>query len=87
MKAWMTAKAAGHCSSDRSHTWKEGERVFLVQGSSWRKLFCKACGEKWPESPVDDGREPVTQVPLHIKPLQALAERFDVRMKQAGNDE
>jgi hypothetical protein len=54
VRAWTTATAPGRCSYC-GREWKQTDRVFAVQGTTWRKLFCDICAKERQDAPPDTG--------------------------------
>jgi hypothetical protein len=91
MKAWTVATAAGVCSFDSSHHWKEGDTVYRVSGSGWYKTFCPSCALQRHGAGVAPAVVAVTSQPVSAKPLQALGDqvtaRLDVKRAQAHDED
>lgn len=94
MKAWTSATSDGQCSYDGKHTWKTGDRIFRLQGTTWVKEYCPSCGHALHTAPPDTGELlDLESAPTYPTPLKALAEAvaakilpFDSRMAAAGKD-
>lgn len=90
MKGWTSATMAGACAYDRAHTWTTGERIVVLKGIGWQKLYCASCGQSRHRVGADTGEILEREAPPRLTPLKALAtkiaDRFDVRAAQARND-
>lgn len=91
MKAWDEAKLPGHCAYDNTHVWKKGDRIFMVRGTGWEKLYCANCAKQHHGAPEDTGElltlEDSPRYPEHLKPQAfPIAERFDAKAAAAGKD-
>jgi hypothetical protein len=90
VKGWTSATMAGSCAYDRAHTWTTGERIVVLQGVGWQKLYCAACGQSRHGVGADTGeileRAAPPRPKLQMALAKQIADRFDVRAAQARND-
>lgn len=91
MKSWTSATSSRMCAYDASHHIATGDRVGLVAGANWQKVYCADCFVKRHNAPPDTGELVETVDEPAFTPLRQLAEqmpdRFDGRMAAAGRDE
>ena len=89
MKAWTSATGDGRCASCRK-PWSTGERMIRVQGKTWSKDYCGACGMRLFEMAEDTGEVlDVTDAPgfpTRLRPLDETPLPFDGRAAAAGKD-
>lgn len=84
MIGWLEAPLAGVCSYDKGHTFPAGADVLVVQGPTWRKVYCQACGmSRW------NGAEAGLLPPPEVRSIRLgdllNVHAFDPR-KAAAND-